>query len=94
MRWSGLFDDIQQDIVEVYGGGDAANAVEMGGYVSIVSQKGGCPHCEAGRKDWLNWDKCARKSVRCDFRALILKHEDPDAIFTGVLLCLRCLVKP
>ena len=58
----------------------------MGGYVSIVSQKGGCPHCEAGRKDWLNWDKCARKSVRCDFRDLILKHEDPDAIHGRVVV--------
>ena len=48
-RWSGLFDGIEADLVQVFGGGDAANAVEMGGYVSIVSQKGSCPHCEAPR---------------------------------------------
>ena len=79
-RWSGLFDGIESDLVDVFGGGDAANAVEMGGYVSIVSQKGSCPHCEAGRCDWLKFDLCKRKTVRCDFRDLILSHENPDAV--------------
>ena len=67
-------------MVDVFGGGDAANAVEIGGYVSIVSQKGGCPHCEAGREKWLDWDYCERKTLRNDFRDLILSHEDPDAV--------------
>ena len=85
-RWSGLFDDIEADLVDVIGGGDAANAVEMGGYVSIVSQKGGCPHCEAGREKWLDWDYCANKTVRTDFRDLLLKHENPDAVHGRVVV--------
>ena len=85
-RWSGLFDDIESDLVEVLGGGDAANAVEMGGYVSIVSQKGSCPHCEAPRSKWLKWDECKRLTVRNDFRDLILSHENPDEVHGRVVV--------
>jgi hypothetical protein len=71
---------VEADVVDVISGGDAANAIESGGYVSITSQHGSCPCCELGRADWLKWAKCDAAQLRNDFRDLILKHEDPDAV--------------
>ena len=80
-RWSDPMFDVEFDLVDVLTGGDAANAVESGGYVSIVSQHGSCPSCVLSRHDWLNWAKCECAQARTDFSDLILKHENPDAVY-------------